>query len=75
MGDVIANVAVAGPQVRIQNRTIEQIVDVPVPILGEAIASVALAVPQVRILNRTIVSRLATFPSPWWRRSSRLRTL
>ena len=70
VGEAIVNVGVAVPQERIQNRTIEQIVDVPVPIVEEVIASVALAVPQEWILNRTIVSRLSTFPSPWWRRSS-----
>ena len=52
--EAIVEVAPSVPQERVQNRTLEQIVDFPVPHLMEAIVEVVPSPPQECVQNRTL---------------------
>ena len=57
------------PQERVQNRTGEQVVDVPVPQFQEEIVEVIRVVPQVRISDRIVEQIAKLFAAFQWNES------
>ena len=54
------------PQERVQNRTVEQVVDVPVPHIHGEIVEVIQLVPQERISDRMVEQIVKLFAAFQW---------